>query len=199
LVVDPHSQPVLDEAELFAFLKKRTGLLDGVAITGGEPTLLRDLPDFVRRVKTMGFAVKLDTNGYRPEVLKAVVEQGLVDYVAMDVKNCPSRYAETDGVENLQISRIEESLVFLLSGQVDYELRTTVVKPLHDRKAMEEICGWLKKLSPQDMVLRIFIQPFVDRDTVIFAGLKAPEKAELLDFQGLLASCAEKVEIRGNS
>jgi pyruvate formate lyase activating enzyme len=198
-LLDGTAAPVMEMEELLGFLEKRKGLLDGVCITGGEPTLQKDLPELLRAIKAMGFAVKLDTNGYRPEVLKAVVEQGLVDYVAMDVKNCPSRYAETAGVENLQISRIEESLVFLLSGQVDYELRTTVVKPLHDRKAMEEICGWLKKLSPQDMVLRIFIQPFVDRDTVIFAGLKAPEKAELLDFQGLLASCAEKVEIRGNS
>lgn len=198
-LLDGTAAPVMEMEELLGFLEKRKGLLDGVCITGGEPTLQKDLPELLSAIKAMGFAVKLDTNGYRPEVLKAVVEQGLVDYVAMDVKNCPSRYAETAGVENLQISRIEESLVFLLSGQVDYELRTTVVKPLHDRKAMEEICGWLKKLSPQDMVLRIFIQPFVDRDTVIFAGLKAPEKAELLDFQGLLASCAEKVEIRGNS
>ena len=198
-LLDGTAAPVMEMEELLGFLEKRKGLLDGVCITGGEPTLHKDLPQLLRAIKAMGFAVKLDTNGYRPEILKALVGQSLVDYVAMDVKNSPQRYAETAGLPGLDIARIEESLAFLLSGAVDYELRTTVAEPLHDRQAMEDMARWLEKISPNQKARRFFIQPFVDRDTVIFAGLKAPEKAELLDFQGLLASCAEKVEIRGNS
>ena len=198
-LLDGSAEPVMETEALLAFLKTRKGLLDGVCVTGGEPTLQKDLPALLQAIKELGFAVKLDTNGYRPDVLREVVEQGLVDYVAMDVKNCPERYAETAGVPNLEIDRIEQSLTYLLSGVVDYELRTTVVSPLHDAQAMEGIARWLEKISPKNKVSRMFIQPFVDRDTVIFAGLKAPEKAEILEFQGLLQSCAQKVAVRGDS
>ena len=197
-LLDGSAEPVMATEELLAFLKTRKGLLDGVCVTGGEPTLQKDLPALLQAIKDLGFAVKLDTNGYRPDVLQSLVEQGLVDYVAMDVKNCPERYAETAGLPNLEIDRIEQSLTYLLSGVVDYELRTTVVSPLHDAQAVEGIARWLKKFSPKNKASRIFIQPFVDRDTVIFAGLKAPEKAEILEFQGLLAPCAEKVAVRGD-
>ena len=197
-LLDGSAEPVMEMQELLAFLEKRKGLLDGVCITGGEPTLQKDLPALLAAIKAMGFAVKLDTNGYRPEILKELVGKGLVDYVAMDVKNCPERYAETAGVPNLELSRVEESLAFLLSGRVAYELRTSVAEPLHDEKAMAEICGWIQKISPRNRVPRFFIQPFVDRDTVIFAGLKAPEKPKLLEFQRLLAPCAQEVTLRGD-
>ena len=198
-LLDGTAEPVMDQQELLTFLKKRKGMLDGVCITGGEPTLQKNLPDLLAAIKALGYAVKLDTNGYRPEVLKALVQQGLVDYVAMDVKNSPRRYAETAGLPGLDISRIEESLAFLLSGAVDYELRTTVAEPLHDRQAMEDIARWLENISPNHKARRMFIQPFADRDTVIFAGLKTPEMAELVGFQGILATCAEQVSIRGIS
>jgi len=196
-LLDGSATPVMDEQELLTFLEKRKGLLDGVCITGGEPTLQKDLPELLTEIKKLGYAIKLDTNGYRPDVLKKLVDQGLVDYVAMDVKNCPERYAQTAGLPGLDITRIEESLAFLLSGAVDYELRTTVAEPLHDRQAMEAIARWLEKISPKKKVKRFFIQPFADRDTVLFAGLKAPEKAELVAFQGILAGYAEEVSIRG--
>ena len=196
-LLDGTAEPVMDRQELLGFLEKRKGLLDGVCITGGEPTLQKDLSQLLSAIKALGYAVKLDTNGYRPEILKALAGQGLVDYVAMDVKNCPGRYAETAGLPGLDIGRIEESLSFLLSGVVDYELRTTVAEPLHDRQTMEEIARWLENISPKNKARRIFIQPFADRDTVIFAGLKTPETAELVAFQGILAGCAEQVSIRG--
>ena len=196
-LLDGTAEPIMDETELLAFLEKRKGLLDGVCITGGEPTLQKELPALLRAIKEMGFAVKLDTNGYRPEVLKAVVEQGLVDYVAMDVKNCPQRYAETAGVAGLDMGRIQESLGFLLSGVLDYELRTTVAVPLHDRQAIKEMAEWISKITPKKSVRRFFIQPFADRDTVIFAGLRTPEMQDLVDFQKILAQCAEEVSIRG--
>lgn len=195
-LLDGTAEPVMTQQELLAFLEKRKGLLDGVCITGGEPTLQKDLQDLLARIKQLGYAVKLDTNGYRPEVLKALVLEGLVDYVAMDVKNSPDRYAETAGLPGLEITRIEESLAFLLSGAVDYELRTTVAEPLHDRQAMEDIACWMGNLS-KNKVRRFFIQPFADRDTVIFAGLKTPEMADLMGFQEILSLCAEEVSVRG--
>ena len=173
-LLDGSAEPVMDVQELLAFLEKRKGLLDGVCITGGEPTLQKDLPELLSAIKALGYAVKLDTNGYRPEILKDLVGQGLVDYVAMDVKNSPQRYAETAGLPGLDIARIEESLAFMLSGAVDYELRTTVAEPLHDRQAMEDIARWIEKISPNQKARRFFIQPFVDRDTVMFAGLRTP-------------------------
>ena len=196
-LLDGTAEPIMAQQTLLSFLEKRKGLLDGVCITGGEPTLQRDLPALLSAVKALGYAVKLDTNGYRPEILKDLVGQGLVDYVAMDVKNSPARYAETAGLPELDIARIEESLTFLLSDSVDYELRTTVAEPLHDRQAMADIVRWLEKISPDNKARRFFIQPFADRDTVIFAGLKTPETAELTAFQEILTHCAEQVSIRG--
>ena len=196
-LLDGTCQPVMDSEALVAFLKARKGLLDGVCITGGEPTLQKELRSLLEQIKAMGYRVKLDTNGYRPEVLKELVLAGLVDYVAMDVKNDPGRYAETAGLPGLALDRIEESLRFLLSGQVDYELRTTVVDPLHDETSFGNICRWLQTLVPERKVKRFFLQPFVDRDTVAFSGFQAPEMEKLLKYQQLLLPCAEVVEIRG--
>ena len=122
LVVRTEEQRMYDNAEILAFLKKRVGILDGVAITGGEPTLMSGLYDFIKSVKEMGYAVKLDTNGTRPEVLKKLVLDGLVDYVAMDIKNSPEKYAYTCGLpSNYDLSKIEESIRFLMDGHVDFK------------------------------------------------------------------------------
>lgn len=188
---------LMDDGALLRFLESRKGLLDGVCITGGEPTLQKALPDLLAKIKAMGFLAKLDTNGYRPEVLKNLIDGGLVDYVAMDVKNDPAGYARTAGVADLQIGRIEESLRLLLSGAVDYELRTTLVEPLHNVDSILGIREWLAILGAGKKVKKYFLQPFVDRDTVLFSDLKAPETAKLLQYRELLAACADKVEIRG--
>ena len=188
---------LMDDGALLRFLESRKGLLDGVCITGGEPTLQKALPDLLAKIKAMGFLAKLDTNGYRPEVLKDLIDGGVVDYVAMDVKNDPAGYARTAGVADLQIGRIEESLRLLLSGAVDYELRTTLVEPLHNVDSLLGIREWLAILGAGKKVKKYFLQPFVDRDTVLFSDLKAPETAKLLQYRKLLAACADKVEIRG--
>ena len=190
-------QPPIPTAELLDFLKKRQGLLDGVCITGGEPTLHKELPDLLRQIKDLGFAVKLDTNGYRPDVLKALVCDGLVDYVAMDIKNCPDRYAETAGIPNLDISKIEDSMVFLMEGELDFEFRTTVVQQFHGTKELEAIGLWFQKLSPEHKVKKYFLQPYTDRDSVLCGGLCAPNKADLLTFQDIAAAYVHNVEIRG--
>ena len=133
---------LLDQAEVLAFLRKRQGLLDGVCLTGGEPLLFEENLDFMREIKALGYAVKLDTNGAFPERLKQAVAEGLADYVAMDIKNAPEAYAETAGLR-VDPEKIRASVAFLLSGAVPYEFRTTVVLPFHTAERMEEIGQWI--------------------------------------------------------
>lgn len=189
-------EKLMEDEEFFRFLSTRKGLLDGVCVSGGEPTLYKELPNFLEKIKEMGFLVKLDTNGYRPEVLKALVERNLVDYVAMDVKNSPAMYAQTVGLENMNLSAIEESLRFLIDGTVDYELRTTLVNPFHDCTSIQDMGVWLGGLVPGKRPKKLFLQSFVDRDTVLFAGLTAPEKETTEAFAKILGPFAEQVTIR---
>ena len=189
-------EKLMEDEEFFAFLKSRRGLLDGVCVSGGEPTLYKTLPDFLAKIKEMGFLVKLDTNGYRPEVLKALVQQGLVDYVAMDVKNSPAMYAQSVGLEKMELSSIEESLRFLIGGELPYELRTTLVRQLHDVASIQDMGAWLAALVPGRKPKKLFLQSFVDRDTVLFAGLSAPEQEATAGFAKILAPFAEEVTIR---
>ena len=189
--------PVMDTEELLAFLESRKGILDGVCITGGEPTLQPDLPALLRRIKAMGYNIKLDTNGYRPEVLQAVVQEGLVDYVAMDIKNSPGQYGCTAGLKNLDRARLEASIRFLMEGHTDYEFRTTVVEPLHSEESVSAMCRWLLSIGNGRKAKQLFIQPFVDRQTVPTAGLQAPSADQLASFVDLLRPCAETVTLRG--
>ena len=182
---------------LLAFLKKRVGLLDAVCITGGEPTLQKGLPDLIRQIKALGFLVKLDTNGSRPAVLKALAEEKLIDYVAMDIKNSPSRYGETVGLKNMDLSGVTESVRYLLEGHIDYEFRTTVADELHGEADMEEMGQWLCGLVEGCKPIRHYIQPYVDRDSVLTQGLHTPQKAKLLAMAEKLAPYADLVEIRG--
>lgn len=154
-----------DEEEILSFLQKRKGLLDGVAVTGGEPLMSEDIIDFIRKVKAEGFAVKLDTNGSYPERLRYIINEGLVDYVAMDIKNSKTLYGKTAGFENLDISRIEESVSFLMEGKVDYEFRTTVVDGLHTVESITEAADWIKGAR------RYFIQNFIDSGNLICEGM----------------------------
>lgn len=188
---------VMTVEELLTFLKDRRGLLDGVCITGGEPTLFPELPGLMKQLKAMGFAVKLDTNGSHPEKLKSLVNAGLVDYVAMDVKNCPRLYATTIGREKAPLEAIEESLRFLMSGNVDYELRTTVVREFHDETAIQEMGVWLQGLSGGKIIPKLFLQPFVQRDSVLDHRLTTPETAKITDFSKLLSDFVQEVSIRG--
>ena len=195
-LLDGKCEPVMEKEELLQFLQKRKGILDGVCITGGEPTLQPDLADMLREIKALGYPVKLDTNGYRPEVLETLVKEGLVDYVAMDIKNGPEAYGETSGVKKMDLSRIEKSIRFLAGGAVDYEFRTTVVAELHNEASITQMGKWLLNTAGSP-VKRLFLQSFVDRDTVMFAGLSAPDDTKMQLFQSILAPCAEMVKIRG--
>lgn len=144
LVLAPESQPALPEEEILRFLEKRRRLLDGVAVTGGEPTLQEDLPAFLRRVKDLGYAVKLDTNGTRPGVLRALLGEGLVDYVAMDVKAAPEKYAAAVGLPACDLAPVRESAALLMEGAVDFEFRTTVVEQLHAPEDFDAVGRWLR-------------------------------------------------------
>ena len=181
----------LDDQELLAFLKKRQGLLDGVCVTGGEPLLRPDLPELLARIKELGYPVKLDTNGSHPERLRSLVQQGLVDYVAMDIKNSPERYGETVGVPALDLTPFQESVAFLLQGSVDYEFRTTVVREFHDSDSFQAIGPWLSGAR------RYFLQCFVDRDTVLQEGLHPWDADSLRAFADLVRPYVHQVELRG--
>ena len=191
------AEPVMTVEELFSFLKKRRGILDGVCITGGEPTIHNELPELIRGIRELGFSVKLDTNGYRPEVLGRLLEEGLVDYVAMDLKNAPDSYGETVGLPGVDLERIRESVGLLCRSGIEFELRTTVAKPLHSGETLTSMANWLLEVTKGRGVHRLFVQPFVDRDTVPVGGLSAPSGEELEQFCRILSGCAERVEVRG--
>jgi pyruvate formate lyase activating enzyme len=190
-LVDGTAQPLMDESELLAFLEKRIGLLDGVAITGGEPCLHRDLPDLLEKIRSLGFGVKLDTNGCHPELLRTMLERGLVDYVAMDVKNSPAKYAATCGLDKVDLDTVRRSISLLKGGQADYEFRTTVVSEFHEAADFEEIGRLISGAK------RYFLQRFPDRDSVPFGDLHAPAPEDLRRYADIVRPYVPDTSLRG--
>lgn len=191
LVLDPDRNEGIDEAELFGFLEKRKGVLDGVCVTGGEPLLQKGIDGLLRRIKDLGFDVKLDTNGYYPEALKALVSEGLVDYVAMDIKNSPALYAKTAGLEALELSRIEESVRFLMSGAVEYEFRTTVTRELHDKGSLVEAAEFIKGAK------RYYLQTFIDSGDLVGGTFSAYSKSEMEELLKAVKAFVPTAQLRG--
>lgn len=185
------TEALYTEDELMDFLKKRSNILEGVCITGGEPTLSPDLESLIRRIRALGYHIKLDTNGSRPDVLKHLCENGLIDYVAMDIKNSREHYALTAGAEILPIGEIENSINFLMHGSVDYEFRTTVVKELHHEEDFIQIGMRLQGCRAY------FLQNYVDSDHVLQPGFSSCTKEELLNFRQLLLPYIPNTELRG--
>ena len=190
-LLDGSAPPVMSDVELIEFLKKRQGLLDGVAFTGGEPLLQKDLPDLTARIREMGYPVKLDTNGTHPDRLRRMIRDGLVQYVAMDIKNSPDRYAETAGLETLDLGPVRESVALLLGGTVDYEFRTTAVAELHDDRSFEQIGPWISGAR------HYYLQRFTDRETVPFEGLHAPTEEQMNRWAGIVRPFVPSTELRG--
>ena len=190
-LVDGTMAPIMDDEEFFAFLGKRQGLLDGVAITGGEPLLNRNLPDFIRRIRKLGFAVKLDTNGNHPGELKALLDEGLIDYVAMDVKNSLPRYGETIGVKDFDTAGISESIRVIMDSDTDYEFRTTVVKELHDESSFEAIGKMISGAK------HYYLQAFVERDTVPDKNLSSPDPEDMERYLETVKKYVPNAELRG--
>lgn len=195
-LLDMAGEEYMTPEGLIGFLRKRKGLLDGVCITGGEPTLQPGLVDLVKAIKAEGFLVKLDTNGTRPQVLKTLLEEKLVDYVAMDIKNSPALYGKTVGVPGVTLDNIEKSIQLLMEGAAEYEFRTTVMDELHSEKEMEDIGRWLQQLGGDTQPARFFLQPYADRDSVLAPGMHTPSKEKLLKMAQILAPYAKNVEIR---
>ncbi len=183
------------EEDFFDFLETRRGRLSGVAITGGEPLMQEDMPDFIRRIRELGFAVKLDTNGSWPERLRAIVEEGLVEYVAVDVKNCREKYAATSGLDEtaaaVLLPRVYESIGFLMEGHVDFEFRTTVVKELHEDDDFRRIGEWLAGDE------KFFLQGFSDSGNILSPGLSAHAKEDMERFAEILRPSIPKIALRG--
>ncbi len=185
------AEPLMDSDAFFDFLETRVGILDGVCITGGEPFLTPELPDFLAEIKRRGFQVKLDTNGTFPEKLAAVIKEGLADAVAMDIKNAPDRYAETTGLPLVDISAVKESAALLMNSGIDYEFRTTVTAEHHNEESFKRIAAWLAGAR------KYYLQPFADRESVLVSGLHTPSEEDLKTYRNILLSTISVVGIRG--
>lgn len=191
LVLNGKSQPLISEEEVLAHLRKRRGILEGICITGGEPTLQPDLWDFICKVRVLGYLVKLDTNGYRPEALEQLLAAGMLDYVAMDVKASPDRYGMAAGCPSVEFSRIKESISLLKQGKIPYEFRTTVVKGIHTKEEFEEI----GKLLEGSRVY--YLQAFRENENIIGEGFEAFSKEEMEAMAETARKYIYRVELRG--
>ena len=191
LVLAPDGQPVIPEEEVFGYLEKRKGILEGVCVTGGEPTLNADLIDFLKKVKAMGYKTKLDTNGTNPDMLIRAVEEKAVDYVAMDIKNSREKYGLSVGIKNYDTSKIEKSVSFLLEDRVDYEFSTTVVKEFNDEESFKGIAEWIKGAK------KYFLQAFKDSGDLIDESVHGLSRDEMLALLPVFDKKVGKVEIRG--
>ena len=191
LVTHIDKETYIDVDEVLAYLKKRQGLLDGVVITGGEPLLQDGIEEFIAEIKSLGYSVKLDTNGSFPEKLISIVKKGLVDYVAMDIKNSKEKYGKTIGVNDFDIAPIERSVDFLLQGNVDYEFRTTIVDGFHTLQDIQDIVVWIKGAH------KYFLQNFVDSGDLITDGLEPVSALLLKEMKKKATETIPSVEIRG--
>jgi pyruvate formate lyase activating enzyme len=181
----------ISESEFFAFLDKRSGLLDAVCISGGEPTLRRELPDFCRAIKEKGYLVKLDTNGTSPEMLKQLIREKLIDYVAMDVKAPLYDYESLLLAEPNAVARVKESIELLICGTLPYEFRTTLVSEMIDEKGIADMADLLRGAK------KLFLQKFEDRGGNLAEGLTAVPLETAKLYQEILSKEVEQVALRG--
>lgn len=191
LVLHSEAQPLIPQEEVLAYLGKRRGILEGVCITGGEPALQPDLPEFIGSIRELGYLVKLDTNGYRPEVLRMLLENGMLDYVAMDVKASPANYSKAAGVPGLDLSLIEESIALLKGSGIPYEFRTTVVQGLHTVEEFDSIGQLLAGCRAY------YLQAFRENENVMQGGFSAFPKDIMEEIAGRVGKYIDKVELRG--
>ena len=190
LVIPDKFGESIAEEEFFSFLNKRRGILEGVCVSGGEPTLQPDLTDFIERIKGLGFLVKLDTNGTEPEVLKRLIDRGLIDYVAMDIKSSKDGYGRAIGIDGYNTEKIEKSAEILKKSKVDFEFRTTVVRELHNEKDFEEMGKWLSGDE------KFFLQTFIDSGDLIGEGYTAHSEEDMKRFAEILKKYIPNSTIR---
>ena len=180
----------MEEDELLSFLKKRKGMLEGVCITGGEPLISDAIIPLLQKIRDMGYSIKIDTNGSFPDRLKSIIDLGLADYVAMDIKNSPEKYKETAGGFS-DMEKIEKSIDLLINGDIDYEFRTTVVNELHTKEDFHAMGNMISGAE------KWFLQKFADRDTVPFKGFNAPDADSVREYADIMRKYVKCVEIRG--
>ncbi len=187
-----NAQSELDFDEILAYLKTRTGLVDAVVFSGGEPTLEPNLEVKIKAVKSLGFLIKLDTNGTNPVLLEKLIDEGLIDYVAMDIKNSPSLYAKTSGVNNVNLDNIRKSIAIIMKKAPDYEFRTTLVKEFHEHMDYDSFFELIKGAK------RLYLQKFVDREGCIIKGLHDVDETEATKLRDyLLSKGLDFVTLRG--
>lgn len=192
LVVNTQNNVPIDDEEIFYYLEKRKKQLDAVVITGGEPTLMVNLEENIQKIKQLGYLVKLDTNGSNYECLKKLIDKGLVDYVAMDIKNSIDDYFNIIGVSNQNLlENVKKSIELLKQNVIDYEFRTTLVNEFHNEKNIEEIGKLLQGAK------KIYLQKFVNREGCISQGLSEVEIKKALEFKCILEQYLQNVYLRG--
>lgn len=191
IVLRPSTLESFTEDEIIAYLNKRKGLIDGICITGGEPMLMKDLPEFCQRIKNIGVAIKIDTNGFFPSQLKYIVRNNLCDYVAMDVKNTPEKYQLTVGVPSIDISNVLESIEFLKTSGIPYEFRTTVCRPFHTDNDIVRIAHLLGREE------RYYLQSFVDSGALIGQGVSGFSPNEMKELLTQVKQIIPNADVRG--
>ncbi len=179
-----------DESEVLSYLEKRKKMVSSIVITGGEPTLDRELLPFIRRLKNLGVSVKLDTNGYRPDVIERALDEGLLDYIAMDIKNSRERYPQSVGLKSLDFSYIERSIALVMTSAIDYEFRTTLVRELHDEKSIHGIGSLIEGSKV------LFLQSFAISENVPDKSLNPPTVSDMENYRKILSNYIENVSIR---
>jgi len=190
LVLHPESAPKIPWSEIRDYLEKRQGVLDAVCISGGEPTLLPDLPSICAEIKSLGYKVKLDSNGFQPHILKDLIDRKLVDYIAMDIKNSKDRYAATCGC-SVNMAMIEEAVSLLIHSGIPFEFRTTVMEEFHDEEAFARIAEWVKGAK------RFYIQRYIDSGNCIMGGFHPVPIEKARKFAEILSSSVDFVALRG--
>jgi len=183
------NEPAIPTEEILDYLSKRKNVLDAVCISGGEPTLHKDLPEFIRKIKSLGFIIKLDTNGTNLEMLKYLVENKLVDYIAMDIKNSLNKYSLTSGAS--QLFNISTTIKYIISCGIDYEFRTTLVNGHHTENDIKEISNLIAGAN------KYFLQKFEDSGNCLKSGLSPIDYETALHFQSILSKYINNVQLRG--
>ena len=190
LVLHPTNAPKIPWSQILDYLKKRQGVLEAVCISGGEPTLLPDLEDKLRQIKALGYVIKLDSNGWKPDLLEKLIQEKLVDYIAMDIKNSPVNYPKTAGT-SIDLLSIDRSIKLLQNSGIGYEFRTTIMEEFHDEEAIQAIGQWIHGAK------RYYLQKYEDRAGCLEHGFHPISKEKAEKFVSILRDDVEEVSLRG--
>jgi len=191
LVTEVNQLQEIDVESVFSYLKKRKGIIEGICISGGEPTLQKDLPDFCRRLKEENLSVKLDTNGTNPDMIKLLMDNNLIDYIAMDIKNSLDSYSEIIGLKNFDTTKIAKSVSLIMNGNVGYEFRTTLISEYHFEKQIEDIGKWIKGAK------KYCLQQYKHTENCICHDLSAVPVEKAKEFVKILSPYLDNVILRG--